>query len=81
MLCRLGAKNQITLPKELLDGLTGKEYFEARREGVTIVLEPVIVRPYETRELSEIRSQIAGGGVEEKDIESLVAEARRVYGS
>lgn len=81
MLCRLGAKNQITLPKELLDGISGREYFEARREGVRIVLEPVVVRPYETRELSDIRSQVAGAGVDEDDIESLVAEARRVYGS
>lgn len=33
MLCRLGAKNQITLPKELLDGIDGREYFKARSEG------------------------------------------------
>lgn len=81
MLCKLGAKNQITLPKELLDGIGGREYFEARREGARIVLEPVLVRPLESPNLSAIRSRVAGLGIDEDAIESMVAEVRHVYSS
>lgn len=68
MLCKLSLKNQITLPRELLAGCAGTEYFEARREGL---------RPLESPALSAIRDKVAERGLAESDIPSLVAEARR----
>lgn len=81
MLCKLSAKNQITLPKELLSGIDELEYFEARREGMRIMLEPVIVRPLEPARLAAIRDKVESLGITEEMAQELVAEARNAYGS
>jgi hypothetical protein len=75
------SKNQITLPKELVNQLTGGNYFDARLENNKIILEPVIIRPVETPELAAIRDKIAGADLTEKSIPDIVAEARNAYGT
>jgi bifunctional DNA-binding transcriptional regulator/antitoxin component of YhaV-PrlF toxin-antitoxin module len=77
MLCKLTSKNQITLPKEVLKGFQGKEYFNARVEPGRIILEPMIVRPIETSQLASIRDAVAESGITEEDVPNLVDEARR----
>lgn len=81
MLCKLTAKNQITLPRELVRQCGAQTYFEARLEGNRIILEPVIVQAMESEQLKGIRDHIASLGIEETDIDSIVAEARRASGS
>jgi ribosomal protein S7 len=76
MLCKRTYKNQITIPKKIMEKFDGVEYFEARiREGA-IVLEPVEVRPLEKNRLARIRKKIAALGLSDKDIEDAVALAR-----
>jgi len=77
MFCKLTSKNQITLPKEILQGFQGKEYFNARVDQGRIILEPMIVRPVETSRLASIRNAVANSGIQETDIPDLVDEARR----
>lgn len=81
MLCKLSVKNQITLPKELLSGIDDLEYFEVHREGMRIMLEPVIVRPLEPARLAAIRDRVESLGITEETARDLVAEARNAYGS
>jgi hypothetical protein len=76
MLCKRTYKNQITIPKKVMEEFDGVEYFEARiREG-TIVLEPVEVKPLEKNRLVKIRKKIAALGLSDRDIEDAVAWAR-----
>lgn len=81
MLCKVSSKNQITLPKELLTHFKGSEYFDARLEDGKIVLEPMIVRPLETKKLEDIRNKIRDLGLKEEDVPNLVAEGRHGYGA
>lgn len=81
MLCKMTSKNQITLPKEVLRDFGGREYFNARVENGRIILEPMIVRPVETRQLSDIRDRIQSMGLTEASIASLVEEARHARSS
>lgn len=76
MLCKRTYKNQITIPKKVMEKFDGVEYFEASiREG-TIVLEPVEVKPLEKSRLANVRKKIAALGLTERDIEDAVAWAR-----
>lgn len=76
MLCKRTYKNQITIPKKVMEEFDGVEYFEARiREG-SIVLEPVEVKLLEKSRLAKARKKIAALGLTERDIEDAVAWAR-----
>lgn len=81
MLCKMTSKNQITLPKELMERWPGQVYFDAREEEGRIVLVPVSVRPVETPELGAIRNKLASMGLNEDSVADIVAEARNAYGS
>jgi bifunctional DNA-binding transcriptional regulator/antitoxin component of YhaV-PrlF toxin-antitoxin module len=81
MLCKMTSKNQITLPKEVLRDFGGREYFNARVEDGRIILEPMIVRPVETRHLSDIRNRIQSLGLTEETLAQWVEEARHARGS
>ena len=77
MLCKRTYKNQITIPKKVMEKFDGVEYFEARiREGA-IVLVPVEVKPLDESRLVEVRKKIAALGLTERDIEDAVAWARK----
>lgn len=76
MLCKRTYKNQITIPKKIMEKFDGVEYFEARiREGA-IILEPVEVKLLEKTRLAKVRKKIADLGLTERDIEDAVAWAR-----
>ncbi len=76
MLCKRTYKNQITIPKKVMEKFDGVEYFEAKiREGA-IVLEPVEVKPLEKSRLTKVRKKIAALGLTDRDIEDAVAWAR-----
>ncbi len=71
MLAKKTIKNQITLPKKIVDQFPGIDYFEVRREGDNIVLEPV--RPERSR---EVREHLETLGLSESDITAAVEWAR-----
>jgi hypothetical protein len=77
MLCKRTYKNQITIPKKVMEKFDGVEYFEARiREGA-IVLEPVEIKLLDEGRLAKARKKIAALGLTERDVEDAVAWARK----
>jgi hypothetical protein len=77
MLCKRTYKNQITLPKKVMEKFDGVEYFEADvREG-KIVLEPMKITSMNSDTLGRIRKKVAALGLTEQDIEDAVAWARK----
>jgi len=77
MLCKRTYKNQITLPKKVMEKFEGVEYFRAEvREGA-IVLEPVKITSLIGSELEKVRKKIASLGLTERDVEDAVAWARK----
>lgn len=77
MLCKRTYKNQITIPKKVMEKFEGIEYFRAEvREGA-IVLEPVKITSLIGSELEKVRKKIAALGLTERDIEDAVAWARK----
>jgi antitoxin component of MazEF toxin-antitoxin module len=72
MLAKLTSKNQITLPKALVNRLEATEYFDVQLEGGRLVLTPV--RP---QSVSEVRAKLEKLGISETDVSDAVAWARR----
>lgn len=72
MLAKKTTKNQITLPKRIADDFPGVHYFDVRKEGDRIVLEPL------RRERAwEVRERLATLGISEKDVADAVTWARK----
>ncbi|MBN2264985.1 MAG: AbrB/MazE/SpoVT family DNA-binding domain-containing protein [Candidatus Aminicenantes bacterium] len=76
MLCKRTYKNQITIPKKVMEKFDGVEYFEAKIKGGAIVLEPVEFKPVDESRLAKVRKKIAALGLTERDIEDAVSWAR-----
>jgi bifunctional DNA-binding transcriptional regulator/antitoxin component of YhaV-PrlF toxin-antitoxin module len=73
MLAKMTSKNQITLPKAVVEGLGGAvEYFEVRAEHGNIILTPVRISRADA-----VRERLAGMGLSEKDVEDARAWARK----
>jgi len=77
MLCKRTVKNQITLPKKIMDRFKGVEYFDAESQGEKIVLVPVDVRPHKKGNLAAIREKIEALGVSSVDIDAAIKWARK----
>lgn len=77
MLCKKTYKNQITLPKKLLEKFKDAEYFDAQADNEKIILRPVKISAVEYTSISSVRDKIASLGLTEKDIEKAVRYARR----
>ncbi len=79
MLAKLTAKNQLTLPKDVIKDFPAAEYFDVIAEGGRIVLTPVqvskAVDPDE--KLRPIWDKMEKLGITEKDIKDAVKWARR----
>jgi hypothetical protein len=77
MLCKRTYKNQITLPKKVMEQFEGYEYFEVRVSKGKIVLEPVKMIPKDKILLEKVRDKIAALGLTSQDIEDAIAWARK----
>ncbi len=75
MLCKKTYKNQITLPKRLMERFGDVEYFDIEEEGGRIILKPVEMKPRVS--ITEIRERIASLGLKEKDIDDAISWARK----
>lgn len=71
MLAKKTSKNQITLPKKIVERFPDAEYFDVRAENGTIILKPV--RP---NRVDEVRNKLAELGITERDIHDAVQWAR-----
>lgn len=72
MLAKKTVKNQITLPKAVVERFGNVEYFAVSTDGDSIVL-----RPLRESRADEVRARLALLGVEEADVHDAVAWARK----
>ena len=71
MLAKKTVKNQITLPKRIVQDFPNVEYFDVRREDDRIVLEPL-----KTDRAKQVRAKLAALRITETDIAKAVTWAR-----
>ena len=71
MLAKKTSKNQITLPKKIVERFPGCDYFEVSAEGGAIVLRPVDVDA-----LGKVQEKLAELGIREKDVRAAIEWAR-----
>lgn len=71
MLAKLTSKNQLTLPKAVLETVGKADYFDVTEEDGRIVLTPVRI----TR-ANAVRGKLKELGITEDDVKAAVAWAR-----
>ena len=71
MLAKRTSKNQITLPKPVVDQFPGAEYFDVQVERGRIVLRPVQID-----QLDQVRVKLDQLGIRPKDVATAVEWAR-----
>jgi hypothetical protein len=75
MLTKKSSKNQVTLPKRIVEGLPETDYFDVSLKGGAVVLRPV--RSSEpSRHLATARRKVRKLGLTPKNIENAVRWAR-----
>jgi len=72
MLAKKTVKNQITLPKRIVQDFPNVEYFDVRKEDDRIILEPL-----KTDRAKQVRAKLAALKITEMDIAKAVARARK----
>ena len=73
MLAKLTAKNQITIPKDVISRLPNVEYFDVSYKDGRVILKPLKV--YDT-DLEVIRSKMKQLGISENSVGEAVKWAR-----
>jgi len=73
MLAKLTAKNQITIPKKVVDQLPDVKYFDVQLKDGAVVLKPLHV--YDT-DLGQIRSKIKKLGLKPDCVAEAIRWAR-----
>jgi hypothetical protein len=77
MLCKRTYKNQITLPKKVMENFEGVEYFRADIKDGKIVLDPVRITSASESILEDVRRKAAALGLTDRDVEDAIAWARK----
>ncbi len=72
MLAKKTSKNQITLPKTVVNRFNGVEYFDVSTDG-----ECIILRPLERSRAGEVRVRLEQMGIDEQDVTAAVSWARK----
>lgn len=72
MLAKLTSKNQLTLPKRIVEQFGDVRYFSVEAEYGRIILEPV-----NTNSLSVVREKMESLGITEKDVQEAVTWSRK----
>jgi len=75
MLAKKTSKNQITLPKAIIERLPKTDYFELSLRGEEIVLRPVLIESKGTK-LDLLRKKIEALGLTKKDVDAAIRLAR-----
>jgi len=76
MLAKRTSKNQITLPRKIVDNFPDVEYFDILVEGGKILLAPAKIVPAGPT-LERVREKMKQLGVSPKDVSEAVRWARR----
>lgn len=72
MLAKLTSKNQLTLPKSVVQSVGKAEYYDVAVESGRIVLTPVRIQ-----QADAVRAKLAALGIDERDVNDAIAWARR----
>lgn len=72
MLAKKTSKNQITLPKAIVDRFPDATYFDVRAEDGRIILVPM-----QPGRADEVRTKLEALGIRDSDVEDAIAWARR----
>jgi bifunctional DNA-binding transcriptional regulator/antitoxin component of YhaV-PrlF toxin-antitoxin module len=73
MLAKMTAKNQITIPKKIIEKLPGVAYFEVELKDGVVMLKPLKV--YDTS-LEKIRTKVKKLGLQENTVKEAIEWAR-----
>jgi len=76
MLAKKTSKNQLTLPKEVVNAFPGIDYFDVTVKDRKIVLLPVKITPADIS-LESIRGKMKKLGITEKDVTDAIKWARK----
>ena len=76
MLAKKTSKNQITLPKAIVEVFPDAQYFDVLVQDRKIILLPVKIMPAEST-LEKIRGKMRRLGITEEDVGKAVRWARR----
>ncbi|HTM10708.1 MAG TPA: AbrB/MazE/SpoVT family DNA-binding domain-containing protein [Verrucomicrobiae bacterium] len=76
MLAKKTVKNQLTLPKAIVEQLPATDYFEVSLHGETIVLKPIVIETRGSR-LDRVRQKMKALKLTEKDVASAIRWARK----
>jgi antitoxin component of MazEF toxin-antitoxin module len=71
MLAKITTKNQLTLPKAVMQQMGKPEYVNVSLEDGRIILTPVQVQPADT-----VRNKLAALGITEQDVKDAVSWGR-----
>ena len=77
MICKRTYKNQITLPKKVMEKFEDVEYFEVKTDEGKIILEPVKMTALRDTSLEKVRKKIASLGLTLKDVDDAIEWARK----
>jgi len=72
VIAKMTSKNQLTLPKAVVESLGTPEYFEIETRSGQLILTPV-----QLQRTDALRERIREMGVTEQDVKDAVAWARR----
>ena len=72
MIAKMTSKNQLTLPKAVVESLGTPEYFDIETRGGQLILTPV-----QLQRTDALRERIREMGVTEQDVKDAVAWAQR----
>ena len=72
MLAKVTSKNQLTLPKAILQQMGDVEYFDVQADEGKIVLTPMKVYPADT-----VRDKLQNLGISENDVADAITFARQ----
>jgi hypothetical protein len=75
MLAKKTSKNQITLPKAIVQQIPTAEYFDVSIHGETVLLRPVVVSVPGER-LTAVREKMRALGLTEADVKRAIRWAR-----
>lgn len=71
MLAKITSKNQLTLPKAIVQEFPGAEYFDVQAEAGRIVLTPM-----KLSRADAVRKKLAALGISEQDVKDAIKWAR-----
>ena len=74
MIAKVTSKNQITIPKKIMDQLPGTQYFEVELRDGIVTLKPLVT--YDT-DLKKIRAKMKKLGLTQNCVNEAVKWARR----